>query len=85
MTKSLKYYGKTVDSILGDFFGLESTRSNTIAERIASLWKQIQKNDYKSDSFKKEMKELTSILGSDDIEILAMNSDILRKEYEKNK
>lgn len=85
VTKSLKYYGKTVDSILGDFFGLESTRSNTIAERIASLWKQIQKNDYKSDSFKKEMKELTSILGSDDIEILAMNSDILRKEYEKNK
>lgn len=85
VTKSLKYYGKTVDSILGDFFGLESTRSNTIAERIASLWKQIQKNDYKSDSFKKEMQELTSILGSDDIEILAMNSDILRKEYEKNK
>lgn len=85
VTKSLKYYGKSVDSILGDFFGLESTRSNTIAERIASLWKQIQKNDYKSDSFKKEMQELTSILGSDDIEILAMNSDILRKEYEKNK
>lgn len=85
VTKSLKYYGKTVDSILGDYFGLESTRSNTIAERIASLWKQIHKNDYKSDTFKKEMQELTSILGPDDIEIMAMNSDILRKEYEKNK
>lgn len=85
VTKSLKYYGKTVDSILGDYFGLESTRTNTIAERIASLWKQIHKNDYKSDAFKKEMQELTSILGPDDIEIMAMNSDIFRKKYEKNK
>lgn len=85
VTKSLKYYGKTVESILGDYFGLESTRSNDVATQISSLWKQIQNNEYKSEAFEKEMQELTSILGADDIEIMAMKRDILRKEYEKNK
>lgn len=85
VTKSLKYYGKTVESILGDYFGLESTRSNDVTTQISSLWKQIQKNEYKSEAFEKEMQELTSILGADDFEIMAMKRDILRKEYEKNK
>ena len=85
VTKSLKYYGKTVESILGDYFGLESTRSNDVTNQIASLWKQIQNNKYKNETFEKEMQELTSILGADDIEIMAMKRDILRKVYEKNK
>lgn len=85
VTKSLKYHGKTVESILGDYFGLKSTRSNDVANQIASLWKQIQNNEYKSDVFDKEMQELTSIIGADDNEIMAMKRDILRKEYEKNK
>ena len=85
VTKSLKYYGKTVESILGDYFGLESTRSNDVTNQIASLWKQIQNNEYMTEAFEKEMQELTSILGADDIEIMAMKRDILRKEYEKNK
>ena len=41
-----KYHGKTVESILGDYSGLESTRSNDVANQIASLWKQIQNNEY---------------------------------------
>ena len=85
VTKSLKYYGKTVESILGDFFGLESTRSNDIAIQIASLWKLIQENKYEGDNFKDKLRSLTSILGTDDFEIMAMNSDILRKKHEKNK
>ena len=85
VTKSLKYYGKTVESILGDYFGLESTRSNDVTNQIASLWKQIQNNEYMTEAFEKDMQELTSILGADDIEIMAMKRDILRKEYEKNK
>ena len=84
VTKSLKYHGKTVESILGDYFGLESTRSNDVANQIASLWKQIQNNEYKTEAFEKEMQELTSIIGVDDIEIMAMKRDILRKEHEKN-
>ena len=85
VTKSLKYYGKTVESILEDYFDLKSTRSNDVTNQIASLWKQIQNNEYMTEAFEKEMQELTSILGADDMEIMAMKRDMLRKEYEKNK
>ena len=85
ITKALKYYGKTVESILGDYFGLGSTRSNDVSKIIESLWEMIQEDKYKEAIFKDKMEELESIIGSDDSEILAMNRDILRKEYEKNK
>jgi len=85
VTKALKYYGKTVESILGDYFGLESTRSNDVSKIIESLWEMIQKDKYKESIFKEKMKELESIIGPDDFEIMAMNRDILRKEHEKNK
>ena len=83
--KSFKYYGKTVDCILGDFFGLETTRSTAVSKQIATLWEQIRNNAYDSEDFQKEMQDLISIIGADDFEIMAMKSDILRKEYEKNK
>ena len=85
VTKALKYYGKTVESILGDYFGLGSTRSNDVSKIIESLWEMIQEGKYKEEIFKDKMKELESIIGPDDFEIMAMNRDILRKEYEKNK
>lgn len=85
VTKALKYYGKTVESILEDYFGLESTRSNDVSKIIESLWEMIQEGKYKEGIFKDKMKELESIIGPDDFEIMAMNRDILRKEYEKNK
>ncbi|MBP5590543.1 AAA family ATPase [bacterium] len=85
VTKSLKYYGKTVDSILGDYFNLASTRNNEVTEKISILWKLIQENKYEDDDFKEKLNNLESIIGADDIEILAMNRDILRKKHEKNK
>lgn len=85
VTKAVRYYGKTVESILGDYFGLKSTRSIKIAERIAGLWKKIQENKYDEEAFNEELKEMETIIGPDDEEIMAMNRDILRKKYEKNK
>lgn len=83
--KALKYYGKTVDSILGDYFGLESTRSNEVTTKIETLWLLIQQGKYEEPSFDEKMKELISIIGADDSEIVAMNRDILRKRHEKTK
>ena len=83
--KALKYYGKTVDSILGDYFGLESTRSNEVTTKIETLWLLIQQGKYEEPSFDEKMKELISIIGADDFEIMAMNRDILRKRHEKAK
>ncbi len=85
VTKSFNYYGKTVNEILIDYFGLESIRNKNISKKIDDLWSLIRSDNYKSDDFEKLKKELTTIIGNDDPEIMAMNSDILRKEYEENK
>lgn len=83
--KALKHYGKTVESILGDYFGLESTRSSEVSEKIDTLWDLIEKRNYEGDVFAKKMKELISIIGPEDAEILAMNREIMMRRHEKAK
>lgn len=85
VTKALKYYGKTVDNILGDYFGLDSTRSTEVSAKIEILWRMIQEDKYDDPLFDVKMKELISIIGADDFEIMAMNRDILRKKNDKAK
>lgn len=85
VTKTLKHHGKTVDDILGDYFGLDSTRSIEVSSKIDNLWRMIQEDKYDAPSFKEKMKELISIIGVDDFEIMAMNRDILRKKNDKAK
>lgn len=85
VTKALKHYGKTVESILGDYFGLESTRSNEVSEQINTLWNLIQERKYEGEEFEKRMNELIAVLGADDDEILAMKRDILKQKNEKAK
>lgn len=85
VTKTLKHHGKTVDDILGDYFGLDSTRSIEVSSKIDNLWRMIQEDKYDAPLFKEKMKELISIIGVDDFEIMAMNRDILRKKNDKAK
>ena len=85
VTKSFKYYGKKIDDILYDYFGLESTRNKDVAKKIELLWTMIQNNNYHSDEFVRLKEEVVKIIGVDDSDIIAMNRDILRKTNEKNK
>ena len=85
VTKAFNYYGKTVDEILIDYFGLENTRNKIVSKKIDDLWSLIQNDEYRNEKFENLIKELAAILGKDDPEILAMKVDILRKEHEKNK
>ncbi len=85
ITKSFKYYGKTVNDILCDYFGLESTRNKSVTKKIEDLWNMIQYDQYCNDEFIQLKNDLEKIIGKDDLEILAMNRDILRKSNEKNK
>lgn len=85
ITKSLKYYGKTVESILEDYFGLTSTRNREIAGQIRTLWNLIQEDKYEEKEFKEKMTKLISFIGTDDAEVLAMKKDILRKKNEKDR
>lgn len=84
MTKAFRYYGKTVDEILIDYFGLENTRNKSVSKKIDNLWVLIRNDAYRNEKFEKLINELTAIIGKDDSEILAMKTDILRKENEKN-
>lgn len=85
VNKSFKYYGKTINDILSDYFGLDTTRNKDVAKRIEELWDQIRGDKQLSVDFDNQFKQLVSIIGADDPEIIAMNCDILRKNYEKNK
>ena len=85
ITKAFKYYGKNVDDILCDYFGLESTRNKDVAKRINYLWEKINNNEFDNAEFKRKKDELKRIIGSDDPEITAMELDILRKSNEKDK
>ena len=85
ITKAFKYYGKSVDEILCDYFGLESTRSKNVTEKIDFLWKMIHQDKYQDKEFIQQKKELEKLIGNDDSEIIAMDLNILRKSNEKNK
>lgn len=83
--KSLNYYGKPVEDILIDYFGLSSTRNKIVEVKINELWTLIKSGRYQNDEYVKLREELVGLLGKDDKELLAMNIDITRKEYAKNK
>lgn len=83
--KSLNYYGKPVEDILIDYFGLSSTRNKIVEVKINELWTLIKLGKYQSEEYVKLREELVSLLGKDDKELLAMDIDIRRKEYAKNK
>ena len=68
-----------------DYFGLESTRNKSVTKKIEDLWNMIQYDQYCNDEFIQLKNDLEKIIGKDDLEILAMNRDILRKSNEKNK
>lgn len=83
ITKSFKYYGKSVNDILCDYFGLDSTRNKDVANRLEKLWTMVHNDQYEGPEFRKMKEELSQIIGFDDPEIIAINRDILRKKCEK--
>lgn len=85
VNKSFKYYGKTVNDILSDYFGLDTTRNKDVAKKIEEVWNQIRGDKHIDAEFDNQFNKLVSIIGADDPEIIAMKCDILRKNYEKNK
>lgn len=79
-------YGKTVDQILIDFFGLRSLRNEPVTKAFEKLWQLIKNNNYKSEEFIKIFEQLEQQIGSDDNDLLTIRLEIARKENnEKNK
>lgn len=83
---SLNPYGKPVDQILIDFFGLKGLRNEPVMKAFEELWLLIKKNNYKSDEFKTMFEKLEKEIGADDIDLTTIRLEIARKERnEKNK
>ncbi|MBR6178744.1 MAG: AAA family ATPase [Bacteroidales bacterium] len=78
-------YGKEVDNILIDYFGLDSTRSKDVQERIDYLREMIANDKYTTDEFKNKFDELSELIGSDSKDLPLLKLDIKRREYAKNK
>ncbi len=82
---SFNNYGKEVDEILIDYFGLDSTRSKEVQYRIDYLREMIANDKYETNEFKNKFDELAKLIGSDSKELPLIKLDIKRREYAKNK
>lgn len=84
ISKAFNTYGKKIETLLIDYFGLDSTRNNDIANRIVRLRSMIAHNQTDSPEFQSDLTELKTILGVDDEDILLIESEFIRKKYAKN-
>ncbi len=82
---SFNNYGKEVNEILIDYFGLDSTRSKFVQEKIDELRDMIAQDEYETESFKQKFDDLSNLVGADDEELTLIKIDIKRRKYAKNK
>lgn len=68
--------GQPVDRILEDIMGLETTRDPKIFNSLNRLRDLVNSNQYDSEEFKSLMKEMTSILGNTDGDLMLIKMDI---------
>jgi len=80
-------YGKPVDDVLIDFFGLDGVRNLKVEGLINKIRNMIVSNQFETDDFKNEFENLKKELGTNDKEIMAMTFEIAKrkKSNEKNK
>lgn len=82
---SMSPYGKPVDQILVDFFGLKGLRNEPVMKAFEQLWQLIKNKEYKTDKFKALFEQLEKEIGADDIDLITIKLEIARKERnEKN-
>lgn len=73
--------GQPVDRILEDIMGLETTRDPKIFNSLNRLRDLVNSNQYDSEEFKSLMKEMISILGNTDGDLMLIKMDInIRKK-----
>lgn len=77
--------GQPVDRILEDIMGLETTRDPKIFNSLNRLRDLVNSNQYDSEEFKSLMKEMTSILGNTDGDLMLINMDINIRKSRRGK
>ncbi len=77
-------YGKTVDDILIDTFGLSSLRSIAAEEEIQEIWNLIKSEQSDNENFKYKLEELENSIGRDNRAITAIKIELLKRKKLKN-
>lgn len=82
---SFNPYGKPVDMILIDYFGLSGLRFKEIDEKIQILKKLLKTKNYDKNQFNTLLEELEEKIGKDDIDLLSIKLEKIRMEKENEK
>lgn len=83
---SFNPYGKPIDDLLTDFFGLEGLRYKKVQQQLNDIWDFIRVNNYESDEFKRQFAELERDLGKSDKALTDIRLEITKRNKfnEKN-
>jgi len=77
---SFNPFGKPVDMILTDYFGLKGLRYKDIDKKIRKLQKMLFEKKYDAEKFESLFTELEEKIGKDDIDLLTIKLEKIKKE-----
>jgi len=72
-------YGKPVDQILIDFFGVDGLRYKEVEDDLNTLWEFVKNDKYTETEFKTLFQKLEKDIGKDDPELTSLKIEILKK------
>jgi len=77
---SFNPFGKPVDMILTDYFGLKGLRYKDIDEKIRKLQEMLIEKKYDTEKFESLFAELEEKIGKDDIDLLSIKLEKIKRE-----
>ena len=77
---SFNPFGKPVDMILIDYFGLKGLRYKDIDEKIKKLQEMLIEKKYDTEKFESLFAELEEKIGKDDIDLLSIKLEKIKRE-----
>ena len=77
---SFNPFGKPVDMILTDYFGLKGLRYKDIDKKIRKLQKMLIEKKYDAEKFESLFTDLENEIGKDDIDLLSIKLEKIKRE-----
>lgn len=78
-------YGKPVDQILIDFFGVKGLRYQGVEDELNILWELVKNNKFAEREFKDLFKKLEEEIGKDDDELTALKIEVMKRSKANEK
>ncbi len=77
---SFNPFGKPVDMILTDYFGLKGLRFKGIDDKIRELQRMLIEENYNAEEFESLFTELEKKIGKDDMDLLSIKLEKIKRE-----